>query len=182
MAQGSARYERSAAGMVGAMIVTVLVIIVFVAFRALNRDELVVERDAVDYLQMVEGLQGGNDLHPAYPETLPDGWTATRAIYDADNLAWELDVLTDEGAYIGLRQAAIRDRDLVEEYADPEAKPGKDVDLTSAVATAWRAWDVDGDDTAYTAELADGEVLLVFGAAPAREIAEYVDLLVQEPV
>lgn len=196
MAQGSARYERSAAGMVGAMVVTLLVILAFVAFRALNRDELLVEPSAVDYEQMVEGLQSGTDLDPAYPVELPSGWIATRAVYDAENLAWELDLLTDDKKYVGLRQAVLRDKDLVEEYVDEEGEPEDVIGIDSGVATEWRPWAVDGDDTAYTTALGTqrgdepnpaleqgkGQTLLVFGAVSAEELQEFAGLLVQDPL
>lgn len=198
MAQGSARYERSAAGMVGAMVVTLLVILAFVAFRALNRDDLVVEPHEVDYLAMVEGLQAGSDLEPAYPASLPKGWIATRAVYNADNLAWELDLLTDDGKYVGLRQAAVRDRDLLEDYGYEDVRPGDTIGIDSGVATEWRTWTFKdrGEDTAYTTslgvqrgdepnpalELGKGQTLLVFGAASKTEIKHFAGLLVQDPV
>ncbi len=198
MAQGSARYERSAAGMVGAMVVTLLLILAFVAFRALNRDDLVVEPHAVDYTEIVQGLQSGGDLHPAYPEALPKGWIATRALFNADNLAWELDLLTDEGKYVGLRQAAVRDRDLLEDYGYEDVRPGETVGIDSAVATEWQTWTFKdrGEDTAYTTPLGlqrgddptpdstfgTGETLLVFGGAPAADIRRFAALLVQDPL
>lgn len=194
MSQGSGRYQRSAAGMVGAMIVTLLAIIVFVAFRAINRDELVIEPTAVDYLETVEALQQGNDLTPAYPVTLPKDWIATRAVFSAENLAWELDLLTADKKYIGIRQAALRDRDLIEEYVDEEGRAGEVIGIDGGVATEWTTWAVDGGDTAYTAMLGlqrgdeanpapeQGEVLLVFGAAPDREIKQLAGSLVQDPV
>ena len=196
VSQGSGRYQRSAAGMVGAMIVTLLAIIAFVAFRAINRDELVIEPTAVDYLETVEALQQGNDLAPAYPVTLPKGWIATRAVFSAENLAWELDLLTADKKYVGIRQAALRDRDLIEEYVDEEGRAGEVIGIDSGVATEWTTWTVDGRDTAYTAvlglqrgdepnpalERGKGEVLLVFGAAPDREIKQLAGSLVQDPV
>ncbi|HSX68471.1 DUF4245 family protein [Nocardioides sp.] len=195
MAQGSARYERSAAGMVGAMIVTLLVILAFVAFRALNRDDLQVEPRSVDYLEVVAGLQA-NDLDPAYPPQLPKGWQATRAVYDPDNLAWELDLLTDDERYIGVRQAALRDRDLVEEYVDDEGKPGDITGFDTGVALEWTPWEVDNDDRAYTAPLGmqrgdepnaelergKGMALLVFGSASAADFETLIGELVLDPV
>lgn len=195
MAQGSARYERSAAGMVGAMIVTLLVILAFVAFRALNRDDLQVEPTSVDYLQVVEGLQG-NDLDPAYPSRLPKGWQATRAVYDPENLAWELDLLTDDERYIGVRQAALRDKDLIEEYVDDEGKAGEVTGFDTGVAPEWTTWEVDNDDRAYTAPLGlpqvdettpelergQGTTLLVFGSASAADFEALIGELVLDPV
>jgi hypothetical protein len=196
VSQGSGRYQRSAAGMVGAMIVTLLAIVAFVAFRAINRDDLVIEPTAVDYLETVEALQQGNDLDPAYPPTLPEGWIATRAVFSADNLAWELDVLTDEEKYIGIRQAAIRDKDLIEEYVDEDGRAGEVIGIDSGVATEWRTWSVDGSDIAYTAPLGiqrgddpspdldrgKGQTVLVFGAATDKEITALAASLVQDRV
>lgn len=196
MSQGSGRYQRSAAGMVGAMIVTLLAIVAFVAFRAINRDDLVVEPTVVDYLGTVEALQEGDDLDPAYPLTLPEGWIATRAVFSADNLAWELDLLTDDEKYIGIRQAAIRDKDLIEEYVDEEGRSGEVIGIDSGVATEWRTWTVDGGDTAYTAPLGiqrgdepnpaldrgKGQTVLVFGSASDKEITALAESLVQDRV
>jgi hypothetical protein len=181
--------------MVGAMIVTLLVILAFVAFRALNRDELRVEPHAVDYLQVVEGLQG-SDLEPAYPAKLPKGWEATRAVFDTEHLAWELDLLTADKRYIGIRQATMRDKDLVEEYVDDEAEQGKPAAFDTGVATEWTSWDVDDDDTAYTAvlglqrgdepnpdlERGKGSTLLVFGSASASDMKKLIGELVLDPV
>ncbi|MDO7868886.1 DUF4245 family protein [Nocardioides jiangxiensis] len=197
MAQGSARYERSAAGMVGAMIVTLLVILAFVAFRALNREQLSVQPNQVDYLQVVKDLQGAGGVDPAYPERLPKGWIATRAVYNASNYAWELDVLTADGKYIGLRQAAVRDRDLLEDYGYDEVKQGPTVDIGAMVSPEWKSWSFKGHsgDTVYTTalglqwgdepnparELGKGQTVLVFGSAPATVIRDFAASLVQDP-
>lgn len=181
MAQGSARYERSAAGMAGAMIITLLVILTFVAFRAINRNDLAVEPNRVDYLQTVGDLQAGSDLAPIYPPSLPSGWTATRAVFDAENLAWELDLLTDEERYVGVRQADMREKDLIEEYVDPEGEREGITDLGGELDLEWEGWQVDGDDTAFTTTH-DGAGVLVFGSAPAAEVKELAALLTQEPV
>ena len=67
------RYQRSPAGMVGALIVTLLVISAFVAFRALNRTDLDVKPERVDYLAQVrfaqQDAQGGTSdlVYPAGP-------------------------------------------------------------------------------------------------------------------
>jgi hypothetical protein len=163
---------------------------------ALNRDDLRVEPSSVDYLQIVEGLQAGGDLEPAYPARLPKGWQATRAVFDRDNLAWELDLLTADKRYIGVRQAAMRDKDLVEEYVDDQAQPGQVTGFDTGVATEWTSWKVDDDDAAYTAvlgmqrgdepnpalERGKGTTLLVFGSAPHHDIEKLIGELVLDPV
>jgi hypothetical protein len=177
MAQGSARYERSAAGMVGAMMITLLLILAFVAFRAINRNDVSVEPDDVDYLQVVTELQDGSGLDPAHPPALPAGWTATRAIFDADNHAWELDLLTDEQRYIGVRQAEMREKDLIEEYVDPDGEPEGITGLGGELNLEWEGWRVDNDDTAFTTTHR-GMGLLVFGSAPAAQVKQLAASLV----
>ncbi len=76
---GGGRYNRSASGLIGSMIVIVLVVIGFVIFRdVFSKDVDQGAPDAVDYLETVEQYQAGG-LTVVYPETLPDGWIATRA-------------------------------------------------------------------------------------------------------
>ncbi len=70
------RYQRSASGLLGALLVTLLVIGAFVAFRALNRDELETSPDSVDYLEQAALAQEAG-LDVVYPRDLPDGWQAT---------------------------------------------------------------------------------------------------------
>ena len=53
MSEQGGRYQRSFAGMIGALLITLLVIGAFVAFRALNRDELDGGPKPVDYLETV---------------------------------------------------------------------------------------------------------------------------------
>jgi len=71
------RYQRSSSGMVGALLVTLLVIGAFVAFRACNRTDLVVDPEHVDYLTQVGFAQEAGD-QVVYPASLPTGWFATQ--------------------------------------------------------------------------------------------------------
>ena len=49
------RHQRSMAGMIGAMLITLLVILGFVALRGFTRDQVETEVPPVDYLDAVEG-------------------------------------------------------------------------------------------------------------------------------
>ncbi|HET7070318.1 MAG TPA: DUF4245 family protein, partial [Nocardioides sp.] len=74
------RYQRSPSGMVGALIVTLLVILAFVGFRALNRSDLDVKPEHVDYLAQVRyAQQAGSEV--VYPARLPRGWYATNVTF-----------------------------------------------------------------------------------------------------
>ena len=164
--------------MIGAMLVTLAVIVGFVLFRMVNRDELEVHRDEVDYLETVEGLQQGGVINPAYPPTLPDGWRAVDATFDPESLTWELDVLTDEGRFLGVRQGDVSARELVEEYVDEAAHQEGEVELASTLARDWIAYTDDGGDSAVVTELRNGSHLLVVGSGGADEVREFAASLV----
>ena len=69
MSEQPGRYQRSTSGMVGALLVTLLAILAFVAFRACNRTDLEVKPDHVDYLAQV-GLR---------PAAAAPTWSTRRA-------------------------------------------------------------------------------------------------------
>ncbi len=162
--------------MVGAMIVTVGVILVFVLIRAANRDDLDVEREAIDYLPSVQGLQGNLDFRLAYPPTLPEGARAVD-VEGALGSGWSLDILTEDDEFIGVYQGAAPVEDFLDEYVDEEAVKGDRVTLRSPVATSWQSWS-DGDgDYALTAEY-DDSVVIVFGSADHDTIEQVADSLV----
>lgn len=60
MSEQPGRYQRSFSGMLGALVVLLLVIGGFVAFRAVTRDDLEVEVETVDYLETVGFAQDGD--------------------------------------------------------------------------------------------------------------------------
>lgn len=185
MSERAGRYQRSMAGMVGAMLVTLLVIIAFVAFRAVNRDDPDYQPEAVEYLPQVEGVQAndGFRIRPAYPPTLPDGWTATQAYAELDDQLWSLNLLTDEGRFLGVRQSGRLPVDsLVEDYVDEDAEEGGTVELSGALAGEWTEWTDASGDYALVRELGRDEVVLVVGTGDEAEIRAFAESLVVRPV
>jgi hypothetical protein len=177
VSESGGRYTRSASGMVGAMVVTLGVILAFVVFRAINRDDLDYQPEPVDYRLAVEGLQESGTLRPAYPPTLPDGWIATKAAYDAESGTWKLDLLTDEGRYLGVRQARLPVDLLVKEHVGADAKAGGRVILDSAFAEQWKSFDDEDGDYAVAATVKK-MVLLVVGTGDEDEIEDLAASLV----
>ena len=180
--ESPSRYERSFPGMVGAMIVTLAVIGVFVAFRAINRDELTVPREPVDYLPAVADIQEGAPFRIAYPPDLPEDWLVTESpgFDDEVGLTWTIDLLTDDGDYVGVRQARATETALLDRYVDEEAIEGDELTL-GGLAPTWQAWsDVQGDYAVLT-EVGQ-TVLIVFGTAGEAEVEEFAASLVTERV
>jgi Protein of unknown function (DUF4245) len=178
VSESGGRYQRSMSGMIGALIVTLGVIVAFVVFRAINRDDLDIQRDAIDYTQIVKGLQATDLVVPAYPPTLPEGWIATSAAFEPESGTWELDLLTGEGRFVGVRQSPVAADDLVEAYVDEDATEGDPVELDSVLARDWVSWSDRGGDHAVVTELKDETHLLVVGSAPEGEIEDFAASLV----
>ena len=177
MSETAGRYQRSMGGMVGALVVTLGVILAFVVFRAVNRDELEVDREAIDYLVVVEGLQESDLLEPVYPPTLPKDWKAVDASFDAEDLTWSLDLNTDETEFVGVVQSKLELDDLVDTYVDAAADEGDPVTLDSTLASRWTTFtDADGDYA--VAAVVKGFNVLVYGTAGEDEIEDLASSLV----
>jgi len=178
VSESAGRYQRSMGGMVGALVVTIGVIIAFVVFRAITRDDLEVDRETVDYLVVVGGLQESDLLDPVYPATLPEGWRAVDATFDAADLTWSLDLLPDEGEFVGVVQSKLKLDDLLETHVDEEnATEGDRVTLDSPLAKKWRSFSDEGGDHAVAAKV-KGFTVLVFGTLSEDEIEQFAASLV----
>ena len=176
MSEQPSRYTRSFSGMIGALIVTVLFVLAFVAFRGLFRADVDNAPVAVDWRESVELAQEA-DFQVVHPSELPSGWTATSVdLFAGAEPRWGLGVLTDEGNFIGIRQEDTSVDGLVELYVDEDALPGDDVSLPSEVTDMWQTWSDDGGDRGYSTELGD-EAVLVYGSAPVEDLEAYVELL-----
>lgn len=175
------RYPRSANGLVGSLIVTVVVVLAFIGFRSLFSEDLEVGRTPIDYLPVVALAQDGG-FEVAYPTRLPAGWIATDArLVEGDPPWWYLDLLTEEGRYLGLRQEDDSVADLLERYVDADPQKADDLTVEGSVATVWEGYADEGGDLAYAAEVGD-ETVLVFGSADAEHLEALIRLLTLEPV
>ncbi|MDQ4052511.1 MAG: DUF4245 domain-containing protein [Actinomycetota bacterium] len=179
--EGGGRYERSASGLIIAMVVTVAAVIVLVVIRDLISSDLEVEPEAVDYLEKVEQAQDAG-LEPAYPPTLPEGWQATGAEVTPGQLpGFGLSLLTDDEKYVGVRQEADSVDDLLEEYVGEATDEGGPFAVTGSVATTWATYSDTGGDLAYAAEVGETTVL-VYGSADRSDIEQVVGSLTTRPL
>lgn len=177
--QPSRRYQRSFPALVGAMLVTVAFVLVFVGWRALFRSDVDIEPAPVEWTESVE-LADEAGLPVVRPRALPEGWTATSVELRAgDDPRWGLGVLTDDEQFIGIRQEDSSVEELVRTYVDEEAVAGEDAAVASDVTDTWQTWTDEGGDRGYSTELGD-EAVLVYGSAPAEDIEAYLRLLTQE--
>ena len=179
--QQGGRYQRSASGLLGALLVTLLVIGAFVAFRALNRDDLEVGPESVDYLEQA-GLAQDAGLDVVYPRDLPEGWQATNVeVVPGERPAWAISLLTDGERYIGVRQEDDQLDDLLATYVDQEVQERPDVRVASSVAKDWQVFEDAGGDLAYAAEVGD-DVVMVYGSAAEEDLRLVLERLTTAPV
>ena len=168
----SGRYQRSTSGMVGALLVTLLVIFAVVALRACNRTTLDVQPQHVDYLAQVGyAQQAGARL--VYPASLPSGWYATNVTFDQGRQPQlEISTLTADGRYAGFVQSPASAPELLTRYVDAHPTGGRPVRVAGAVdgtVTTWDLWTDSGGDTALVARHR-GATLLVFGSASQSQL------------
>jgi len=171
-APAGARYQRSNGGLVGAMIVTVLLVLAFVGYRAVFRDNKATPVQNVDYSLSLKTGRAAKQLMVLAPPSLPSGWKATSASYRPSPApVWHLGLLTDRDDYIGVEESRASIADLVKDHVDPDAARGKDVTIDGRT---WQSWtDAGGDYAVARSETDQGrtvESYVVVGSAPAATI------------
>jgi hypothetical protein len=174
-ASGPGRYQRTSGGLVGALLVTVLAVLAFVAFRAVTTDKEPTPVRAVDYEAVVTSARADDQLLVMAPARLPLGWKATSATYDGGaSPTWHLGTLTDDGKYVGVEESRSSTEELADEHVDADAERGEDVTIEGQ---AWQTWtDAGGDYAVARSLVVEGQTVeswLVVGTAPEAEIREF---------
>lgn len=172
------RYTRSNSGLLAAMLVTVLVVVAFVGFRGLFRDNAATPVQAVDYRVMLKAGVADDKLAMLAPPRLPIGWKATSATYTTGtNPSWHVGILTTKQKFVGIDESRASISDLVKQYVDPNATRGKDLQLAGET---WQVWTDSGGDYGLTRTLTGPgpgrvqESVLVAGSAPDAQIRDLV--------
>lgn len=162
------------------MIVTLGVIVAFIVFRAVVRDDLEVKRETIAYEPVVQAFQESGDTSVAYPRTLPEGWRSV-GVGPSGN-GWMLDVLTEDDEWsVGLRQEARSVPEMLRVYvnADGVAEADGSVELSGDLGPEWEVYrDEDGDYVLVT-DLGE-QHLMVFSRAPEETVQAYAESLTTE--
>jgi hypothetical protein len=174
MSERPGRYQRSFAGMLGAMLVLVLVVGAFVVFRETTRDEPANPVEAVDFKRPAQFARDEADFALVAPQKLPEGWMATSVRFtQGDEQAWHLGMLTDERRYIGLEQSNRTVDDMVEDFVDEEAEQGEDITVDGET---WESYTDAGDDLALVRE-SDDVTTVVVGRVSQETLEELIATL-----
>ena len=179
MSEQPGRYQRSIGGFVGSLVIALVVIIAFVAIRAVTRDDLDVEPAAVNYTEAVQGAQAG-DWQVVYPSSEPKGWKATSVDADPPR-AWALGFLTAEGRFVGVAQQRGLLSDMLETYVDENPQADGPVALDTTIGGPWKSWSDSGGDHALSTTVGK-DTVLVYGSAPQSDLERFAELLTTDPV
>jgi hypothetical protein len=165
------RYQRSAGGMAGAMIVLVVLILGWVGFRALTSSEPADPVQTVDYHREVPVAKKAATFDLVAPPTLPSGWRATTVGFDdAPDQHWHLGVLTSHGRYVGLEQGDQPVMTFVHKYVDDAARRGKPVEVAGE---RWSTYTDAGGDTALVRRSGSTTTLVVGHEVPRSDLISY---------
>lgn len=171
MSQQSARYQRSAGGLAGALVVLVVLTGAWVAFRSVLSRDPTSPVQRVDYARDVPLAREAADFHLVAPARLPPGWQATTVRFTpAPGAHWHLGVLTDQRRYVGLEQGADSVRSMVEEYVDASAVRGRPVDVSG---DAWSTYTDSGGDLALVRRVGRTATLVVGHDVPRASLVSY---------
>ncbi|NYI43901.1 hypothetical protein BJ993_000981 [Nocardioides aromaticivorans] len=174
------RYQRSAAGLVVSLVVTVAAIGALLYFMGAFRPDFEAKPTAVDYLDTVEALQL-SDQHPVYPAALPDGWIATSVTVPTEKEPFFMvGMLNDDDEFVAVRQEDASFGAMLAGSVDEETEPADGYTVPASVgrpvARDWEGYTDAGGDTAYLAEVGD-QTVMVFGSAPAKDLHAVIDAL-----
>lgn len=175
MSQQSARYQRSAGGMAGAMLVLGVLVIGWVVIRSLTSADPASPVQRVDYARDVPTAREAADFDLVAPPRLPRGWEATTVRYTpAPGARWHLGVLTDERRYVGLEQSRDPVRSMVEEFVDESATRGRPADVAGE---AWSTYTDSGGDLALVRRSGVTTTLVVGHDVPRSTLVSYATSL-----
>lgn len=184
MSQKRPTYQRTFSGLIGAMVICLVVVLGYVAFRAVNRDDLEVRPEPIAYLAATAFAQeAGTDV--LYPAELPEGWQVTSLVDSpGDRPTWGMGMLTDNDAFAGFTWADKDRSQVLREVLDDEFEadePDRTVEVETDLATqGWELWS-EGRNLALTTELGD-RVLVVHGSAGEARLVQLAEQLTDAPL
>jgi hypothetical protein len=180
-----ARYNRSPKGLLVALLVTVLAVVAFVLFRATFRDQPERAGELAEYRTTVEAAQEAG-IRLVNLRDIPDGWEISSVEYAAGpRPSWAVNLLTDEGRFIGVFQSDVDDvAETLEDFGVDDPEPGdKSAFRTDLATRTWQTWAGTDAELGYSTTLTEGDpstkggTVLVYGPAGRADQEKLISLL-----
>jgi Protein of unknown function (DUF4245) len=161
--------------MVGAMVVLLALIGVYVLFQSLTREDPPNPVQAVGYLQPAQYARKTASIDVLAPMRLPAGWRATTVGFTpAPDQHWHLGVLTDQNRYVGLEQGDVSVHAIVTTYVDKHPSKGDPVQVAGGT---WATYTDSGGDLALVNREGNTTTLVVGHDVAEAQLAHYVTTL-----
>jgi hypothetical protein len=172
VSQQAGRYPRTFGGMVGAMMVLVAIVLVWVGFRAVTSSDPANPVQRVHYAQEVPLARKAAHFKLLAPPRLPAGWRATTVTFtDTVPQHWHLGVLTDQDRYVGLEQAQQSRGSMVATYVGNDATRGAPVQVAGRT---WSTYTDSQGDLALVRHESRVTTLVVGHEVPRPTLLHYV--------
>lgn len=154
------------------MVVITLIILALWGFGKLftsDSEEPVVK--SIDFAQVVSQARLAAKFDLLAPSTLPAGWRATSARFDAQS-SWHLGVLTADDEYLGIEQLKVSADRAVDRFAEGSKSAG----TAEVDGVTWTVRKGPKKYWTYVRE-ADGMAILINGTTSRAELEDYISSL-----
>jgi len=157
--------------MVGAMLMLLLVVAAYVAFRSAVRESPPSPVHAVRYSAEASYARSQARFRVLAPPSLPSGWRATTVSFErGPREHWHLGLLTDKDRYVGLEQAELPAAAMAHTYVDKQARKGAPVTVAGAT---WDTWTDGSGDVALVRSSGTATTLVVGHDVPRAEVEAF---------
>lgn len=168
------RYELPTMSIVGAMVVTLALVVGFVLVRGALRDNSATPVRTVEYAHLLKAGKEDGKLLLLSPVPMPSGWRATSARYTSGAGArWHLGILTSSNKYVGIEEARSTVGDLLGASVRGEPTKGEEVTIDGVT---WQSWRGETGDYVLTRS-SDDVAVLIRSTAAATEVQGFVKRL-----
>ena len=152
-------YDRSASGLIGAIVAVLLLIFVMFLLTRLVQRDVADPAATIDYRASLAEARANAPFAVVAPEPVPPGWRATSAdagMRDADYV-WHLGFVVDDEEYAAVDQSTAKSGSFMADVT-PAAERGAPVEVNGVRWQTFHA--ADGDDNALVLRSADSTTVV----------------------
>lgn len=152
-------YDRSASGLIGAIVAVLLLIFVMFLLTRLVQRDVADPAATIDYRASLVEARANAPFAVVAPEPVPPGWRATSAdagMRDADYV-WHLGFVVDDEEYAAVDQSTAKSGSFTADVT-PAAERGAPVEVNGVRWQTFHA--ADGDDNALVLRRADSTTVV----------------------
>nr|MCW2727536.1 hypothetical protein [Aeromicrobium sp.] len=166
----SSRGNPAFGDIVRSMVVIAVILLGLYGLGQLFTSNKKAEVETVDYASVVAQARPAATFPLAAPTSLPEGWRATSARFQANG--WHLGVLTDEDEYVGLEQL----RGSVDRAIDRFAEDSKSAGTADVAGQTWSVRSGPNGRWIYLRD-EDGLTTLLNSSATRAVVEDYIESL-----